>query len=217
MTKSQINRLGDRLRLSESPDEAAHSEPMAKAQALLREVLGIEATSRLKTINTIIEKLRRERTRLATMQDIAGLRVVSKMGLAEQDELVGKITSLFPGSKVDDRRERPSYGYRAVHIIALVDERPVEIQVRTELQDRWAQVMEGMADELGRGIRYGEEPKSKAAAKNLAVMKILSELITSMERHPGEGVKAPEVVAGVEQLLKGLEAILGPLEEGDGP
>ena len=120
MTKSQINRLGDRLRLSESPDEAAlselqefrasYSEPMAKAQALLREVLGIEATSRLKTINTIIEKLRRERTRLATMQDIAGLRVVSKMGLAEQDELVGKITSLFPGSKMDDRRDRPSYG-----------------------------------------------------------------------------------------------------------
>jgi ppGpp synthetase/RelA/SpoT-type nucleotidyltranferase len=37
---------------------------MFRAQTVLTE-LGLDATSRLKTTNTIIEKLRRERTRLA--------------------------------------------------------------------------------------------------------------------------------------------------------
>jgi hypothetical protein len=33
---------------------------------------------------------------------------------------------------------------------------PVEIQVRTRLQHEWAELFEKLADQLGRGIRYGE-------------------------------------------------------------
>lgn len=57
-----------------------------------------------------------------------------------------------------DRRAEPSFGYRAVHVIVKVRGRPVEIQVRTRLQDLWAQIVERLADEWGRGIRYGEPP-----------------------------------------------------------
>lgn len=177
MTKSQINKLGEKLRKAFVLDtetlwrlqqvRASYDEPMLGAQILLREV-GFEATSRLKTTNTIIEKLRRERTRLAEMQDIGGLRIVSEVDLTKQDEIVKKIVDAFPITRVIDRRTRPTHGYRAVHVIATLDERLIEIQVRTQLQDLWAQAMERLADEAGREIRYGGAPQKRGEdVKNL--------------------------------------------------
>jgi ppGpp synthetase/RelA/SpoT-type nucleotidyltranferase len=170
MTKSQINKLGEKLRKAFELDtetllrlqqvRASYDEPMLGAQTLLRE-LGFEATSRLKTTNTIIEKLRRERTRLAEMQDIGGLRIVSEVNLTKQDEIVKRIADVFPIARVIDRRSRPTHGYRAVHVIATLDERLIEIQVRTQLQDLWAQAMERLADEAGREIRYGGAPQKR--------------------------------------------------------
>jgi ppGpp synthetase/RelA/SpoT-type nucleotidyltranferase len=170
MTKSQINKLGEKLRKAFELDtetlwrlqkvRASYDEPMLGAQTLLRE-LGFEATSRLKTTNTIIEKLRRERTRLTEMQDIGGLRIVSEVDLTKQDEIVKRIVDVFPITRVIDRRSRPTHGYRAVHVIATLDERLIEIQVRTQLQDLWAQAMERLADEAGREIRYGGAPQKR--------------------------------------------------------
>lgn len=171
MTKSQINKLGQKLRsLAELETEtlaqlqefrASFDEPMFSAQTQIKD-LGFESTSRLKTINTIIEKLRREKTRLAEMQDIAGLRIVSKADLAEQDRTVGKIVETLPVTKVIDRRKQPTHGYRAVHVIATLEGRHVEIQVRTHLQDLWAQAIERLADEAGREIRYGGPPHGRS-------------------------------------------------------
>lgn len=80
----------------------------------------------------------------------------------EQDDLVRRIVSLFDDEvrppKVVDRRYQPSYGYRAVHLIVFPASVPVEIQVRTRLQHEWANLFEKLADRIGRGIRYGEEP-----------------------------------------------------------
>ncbi|GGI66943.1 hypothetical protein GCM10010116_62080 [Microbispora rosea subsp. aerata] len=45
-------------------------------------------------------------------------------------------------------------------MIAFLDGIPVEIQVRTELQDVWAQILERLADQWGRGIRYGDAPEN---------------------------------------------------------
>ena len=80
---------------------------------LLRSALALSPTSRLKTTGTIIDKLKRERTRLSTMQDVAGARIVVG-DLAEQDRVVAAICSLISRSDVVDRRERPNHGYRAV-------------------------------------------------------------------------------------------------------
>jgi len=74
-----------------------YDAPMARVQVSLRDRLGVDATSRLKTVNTIIEKLRREKMRLAEMQDIAGLRIVEEMGIGAQNEMVERIISLFAG------------------------------------------------------------------------------------------------------------------------
>ena len=100
---------------------------------------------------------------LSRMQDIAGVRLVAEMNRTEQDQLVKRIVELFPGADVKDRRAEPSHGYRAVHVIVEVDQRLVEIQVRTVLQDLWAQVVERLADRWGRGIRYGELPNDPDA------------------------------------------------------
>lgn len=176
LTKSQINKMGDELRhlaaLESIPEPALvrlqefrslYDAPLVEAQTQIKVRLGLDTTSRLKTVNTILEKLRREKTRLAEMQDIAGLRIVLDGGLAEQDSLIASLIDVFPGAKVIDRRSKPSHGYRAVHLVPLVSGWAVEVQVRTRLQDLWAQAFERVADKAGRGIRYGVVPPEWAA------------------------------------------------------
>jgi len=149
---------------------------------IVTEKLGLQATSRLKTVNTIIEKLKRERTRLSTIQDIAGLRLVKDMNLTEQDEISRIIAEIFLGAKLVDRREQPSHGYRAVHVIVPSGECPVEIQVRTALQDLWAQAMEKVADAIGREIRYGVPPANDAHRSTVEMLMKMSGMIANLEQ-----------------------------------
>src|ERR1051325_816189 len=46
----------------------------------------VHVTHRVKTVETLIDKLRRG-TALSRMQDVVGIRVVGDLGLSEQDEL----------------------------------------------------------------------------------------------------------------------------------
>ena len=124
--------------------------------------LGYQAHTRVKTTTTLAEKLRRERSmRLSRVQDLAGARITVSDRIA-QDEARDAIARHFEGlgcpCRVVDRRATPSHGYRAVHVVVQVDGIPVEIQIRTELQNTWAQIMERLADQWGRGIRYGQDP-----------------------------------------------------------
>ena len=135
MTKSQINRLGERLRTaSELGAEtlsqlqqfrASYDESMFRAQLLLKEA-GLQATSRLKTINTIIEKLRRKGR---AWPDARYWRIAHRVegGPCAQDKIVNKILDMFPNAKVIDRRKSPKHGYRAIHVIAMLDDRRIEI------------------------------------------------------------------------------------------
>jgi ppGpp synthetase/RelA/SpoT-type nucleotidyltranferase len=105
-------------------------------------------TSRAKTPDAILAKLRRQPTSLARMQDIAGSRVVV-LNLELQDLVLDVVHMLYQAEHVatDDSREHGDrLGYRAVHVIVRVDGRLAEIQVRTRLQDRWAQLVEAMDD-----------------------------------------------------------------------
>lgn len=93
-----------------------------------------------------------------SIRDLAGARIVRSQTLDEQDALADRITELWPGAKVIDRREKASSGYRAVHVVPRIGRCDVEIQIRTRYQDTWAQVMEGLGDAWGRAIRYGGGP-----------------------------------------------------------
>jgi hypothetical protein len=172
ISRGALDRLGNRL---VSPDGITDADAELFSQILsvydhtlaavcnqLR-TMHFTVTDRLKTEGTLLDKLRREHSlKLKDVQDLAGARISVAGGRAEQDDAVGRIAAAFvAGSKrpqVRDRRAKPSSGYRAVHVVVYLDGIPVEIQVRTELQHRWAQAYELMGDAWGRGIRYGGEP-----------------------------------------------------------
>ncbi|MEH1026373.1 hypothetical protein V6W11_01320 [Micromonospora profundi] len=175
LSKNKLNQLGKRLAQAghPSPDDLRTLHSVIRYyQSVLDDVkaqldgLGFgESISRVKTQSTLIEKLQREQDMaLARVQDFAGARIVIDGGRRQQDQIVAQICEHFSRStdaktpRVIDRRAKPSYGYRAVHVIVQPDDVPVEIQVRTPLQNSWAQTVEGLADRWGRGIRYGQAP-----------------------------------------------------------
>jgi ppGpp synthetase/RelA/SpoT-type nucleotidyltranferase len=174
MSRSQIERLG--IRLAKSPDldpsdlAALHKllviygDALAEAVRAVDSDLGITPTARIKTTGTILEKLERlGGSWLKSIHDIAGMRIVGTFDRKGQDALVARLVELFAdGSRspeIVDRRVTPSHGYRAVHVIVVVRSIPVEIQVRTQLQNEWADLFEKLADKIGRSVRYGEPPQ----------------------------------------------------------
>lgn len=155
-TRSQIDRLGERLKrgTAVTADDLSmleqllddHQEPMSVAQERVRSQVSesSDIAARLKSTGTIIEKLRRG-TRLSSMQDIAGIRARGKMTLDEQTALANQMRRTFGDAEIVDRRAAPSHGYRAVHVIATVKDCKIEIEIRTHLQDLWAQLVESWA------------------------------------------------------------------------
>jgi hypothetical protein len=60
---------------------------------------------------------------------------------------------------------------------------PIEVQLRTEWQHRWAEWSERLGDQYGRGIRYGDPPVSGGASAQAIVERLmrLSDLIAEAE------------------------------------
>ncbi|HBB95888.1 MAG TPA: hypothetical protein DC054_10905 [Blastocatellia bacterium] len=164
LSKTQIDRLGDRLRKGEITeadlrllDEYRRSfhEAYEFVVEAVRNDLGLEPTGRpAKSTTSITEKLLRESIRLTQVQDIAGCRLIAP-GILEQDRAVSSLTKLFESVSVADRRISPSNGYRAIHVIVTYEEKVVEIQVRTSLQHVWAELSEKMSDVFDPAIKYG--------------------------------------------------------------
>lgn len=137
-----------------------------------------EVTSRAKTLDTTVEKLRRSPTTpLNRIQDLAGVRFEAEMSLSQQDAVASTILALF-GSDSDDRsirdlRNDAHSGYRGVHVWLRIPHR-VEIQIRTHLQGAWANLYEEAGGYFGRKIRYGEFPDTIAEAEIVKSLQDLS-------------------------------------------
>ncbi len=204
-SKSQIDKLGRRLAELTPPAErdlallqeyrAAHTASLRKVVVGLKE-LGFDAVPRLKTPTTIIDKVIREKTRLSSMQDVAGVRVVVDGTLNEQDRALDSIRARY-GGVVVDRREIPSYGYRAIHLIAVVEGFRVEIQIRTPLQNLWAQIMERLGDVIGRGVRYGDLPDEP---NQRAVVDAMFEMADALAYHEGLHARVERVLSQMNEL-----------------
>lgn len=209
ISRNQLDKLGDRLAAdggSSDTDLRLLLDVLSAYQAALREVqvrlghVGYQPTTRVKTTAVLIDKLRREHSRLSSVQDIAGARIVSDCDRTEQDEIVRAVVANFGEGtrppRVKDRRQEPSSGYRAVHVVVTVQDLPVEIQIRTLGQDQWAQVVEALGDMWGRGIRYGEAPSDPdltlahdvpvTRGKLWEVVGDLSDLIDEVEQRQAE-------------------------------
>jgi ppGpp synthetase/RelA/SpoT-type nucleotidyltranferase len=175
LSTNQIDRLGRRIRdagLIPAQDRllleqlrADHFHATAELQRRLRDHIGVQTTSRVKAPETIVAKLQRQPSlHLSRMQDIGGLRIVQDITRTQQDTLRDRIVAeVATGASVTDRRTDPRHGYRAIHIVTSAEGCRCEIQVRTKLQDLWAEVMEWLADRWGRQMRYGEPPTSPEA------------------------------------------------------
>jgi ppGpp synthetase/RelA/SpoT-type nucleotidyltranferase len=167
LTRSQVDRLGERLKqgpISEDDlrllDEYRLSfRPAYDAVVTaIRGRLQVEVTGRpAKSTTSLVAKLLRESARLTQIQDIAGCRIVVA-DIDEQDRIVAALLSAFPGAKVIDRRQHPSHGYTAVHIVPAIREKLVEIQVRSRLQHLWAEFSERLSDSVGTELKYGGGP-----------------------------------------------------------
>ena len=167
-SKSKLDQLGDRLRRGAFTDDdlrlldtfrRSFAVGYEQILATITTNLGLEPTGRpAKSTTSIIEKLQRETIRLTQIQDIAGCRLLVS-GAAAQEETVARLVDNIERVTVVDRRVLPSHGYRAVHVIAVADGKPIEIQVRTALQHLWAEYSEKMADVVDPAIKYGGGPE----------------------------------------------------------
>lgn len=188
MTRSQIDRLGESLRHGElnrrnltslaTFRNAFIGSTSTVADNIAANLGTIKATISqrpAKSTPSIIAKLRRESVRLSQMQDIGGLRVVVS-NVSVQNRVLQKIGLLYPNARVVDHRNDPQNGYRAVHVIVEEHGRFVEIQVRTSVQNSWAQLSEKYADVFDQGIKYGEGPK-----RVLDNLKYLSDYAMNLE------------------------------------
>src|SRR5260370_40150528 len=202
LSKNQIDRLGARLRKGDISDDdlrlldsyrRSFSEGYEDVVSRIRDELGLEPTGRPgKSTTSIIEKLRRESVRLSQMQDIAGCRLTAA-DIVEQNDIASRLGSVFEKVTIVDRREHPSHGYRAVHVIVGFRGKLIEIQIRTSFQHLWAELSEKFSDMVNPGIKYGSGD---------------NEIVTSRAR-------TSRVIALVETLEKQLvdDKLLGEVEE----
>jgi putative GTP pyrophosphokinase len=167
VSKTQIDRLGERLKagtLAEADLRLLDEYRLSFGPAyetvvtIVHVKLGFEPTGRpAKSTGSLKEKLRRESIRLVQVQDIAGCRVVVP-DIAAQEKAISALRQEFERAAVVDRRVNPSFGYRAVHVIAGVAGKSVEIQLRTALQHSWAEMSEKLSDVLDPAVKYGGGP-----------------------------------------------------------
>jgi ppGpp synthetase/RelA/SpoT-type nucleotidyltranferase len=169
LSKTQIDRLGDRLRTQDVTEadlrlldehRASFSASYQRVIEIIRTQLGLNPTGRqAKTTESIIAKLKRESgIRLSRMQDIAGCRIIVS-NVISQDATTDWVRELFAKPRIVNRRAKPSHGYRAIHVVVNLDGRLIEIQIRTALQHLWAELSEKLSD-LDPKIKYGGGPES---------------------------------------------------------
>lgn len=182
LTTSRVNRAGRTLRrwmeqpgrpadsdVREALDvlaafRAAHARPLTAVRdalraALLAEGCAVDVSERLKRADTILDKLLRQPgMALSRMQDIGGCRaVVTNVEVLRrvQARLVRELEPI----RTDDYIERPrSSGYRAVHLVVRLEDRQIEIQLRTRLMHVWAMTVEAASGQSGRDLKSGAGP-----------------------------------------------------------
>jgi putative GTP pyrophosphokinase len=205
LSKTQVDRLGNRLRKGKISEgdfreldayRRSFAESYEEIATIIRNTTQLEPTGRpAKSTTSIIEKLRRETIRLSQIQDIAGCRLVVPNVVA-QNEVVERLKSVLAKAVVIDRRKQPSFGYRAVHIIATAGNKLIEIQVRTALQHAWAQMSEKLSDVVDPAVKYGGGDRDTQD-----ILARFSKIIASFEEKESVA-SAGELVGELGQFLK---------------
>lgn len=148
---------------------AAHQKPLSVTSVGLRQFYGTSlkrhppvVSQRLKRFPRIVRKLANMGdTNLARLEDIGGTRAVVA-NRDEQDRLCDHIEKRWRES-IRRRRDyvadpKPT-GYRARHFVIERYERRIEIQVRTRLQQNWANAIEQADSRHNLTLKDGNGPQ----------------------------------------------------------
>lgn len=175
-SRGEVDRLGGRLREAERRSRSAedvalyvawstgYARAMQEVQAAIFEravEASVEGTisARVKQIDSVAAKLRRmPTTRLSRLEDIAGCRIV--VATTRDAERLAGACSTLEITRQRNYRESPRNGYRALHLtVRASDGRPVEVQIRTEIEDLWANLAERCAALVDPDLKYGGGPQ----------------------------------------------------------
>jgi putative GTP pyrophosphokinase len=141
-----------------------HAKPLSRVGANLRYYAGAEGkpivAQRLKKSPTMLGKLLREPGKLARMEDIGGVRAVLPSQDASCYRVASRIRKNWTITRFRDYVAKPKPdGYRALHLINRNRGRLIEIQLRTQFQDSWANIVEGISRVAAPGLKFGGGPE----------------------------------------------------------
>lgn len=179
LSNSAINAAGDRCRdYKESLQDrsvirlyrAARARTLEDTFSDVRRSLGdasAQLTCRVKRLDTILRKLRREASmRLVQMDDVIGFRVIVASPRI-QVELADSIADQLGNTRSRNYLESPRQGYRAIHLIGKeavqlvgggeMREYPYEVQIRTFYQHLWASTSEAFGEQVKEGGGMAEQ------------------------------------------------------------
>jgi len=148
---------------------AAHQRPLSSVTVGLRQIVRSETqdaplvSQRLKRVPRIIRKLARmEKTNLARLEDIGGCRAV--LDDAETLARVWAHVEKTWGQTIVRRRDyvqNPNaMGYRAIHLTVQRGGRRIEVQLRTQGQQSWANAIESADSNHNLTLKDGAGPES---------------------------------------------------------
>jgi ppGpp synthetase/RelA/SpoT-type nucleotidyltranferase len=181
---------------------AKHAQPLARIAGSLRyhvrksqaDIDGfVVVTQRLKRIPTIIDKLERQPgMKLARMADIGGVRA-RVPDLESLDRLMRRLQKTWRTiDKHHDYVADPQdSGYRGIHLHLKKDGVRLEVQLRTQLQDDWANMVERASRRSGVDYKSG-----KGSPAILKQFKLIADALACLDR--GESVP-DELMARIGQ------------------
>ena len=172
LTNQQIDAAGERLRDAEQPaadDLAIYAEyresfrdPVASVMEMALELtLDTELLdwgSRPKTVESVVAKLQAQDIALTEMTDIGGVRIVLP-SLVEVDRVHGQIDEGLIAQVKDYRGAGTKRGYRTLHLILrAAPDRVVELQIRSQIHNVWANLSERLQQRTGYDIKHAAGP-----------------------------------------------------------
>jgi len=241
LSRTQYDRAGEVLATTDRDDpqradaietvgewRMSHVFPLEVTKEILSQRAGCLGSAalvsqRIKRIESVESKLRRDGTRLTQMQDVGGCRVVINGGTTEQiSKVVASLqcsqatgehgvlyqrTTDYIASPKDD-------GYRSIHVI-LAYQGPhqeykglkTEIQIRTRIQHMWATSVEICETFTGKNLRVRESTADKIWQRFFALTASYLASVEGMPSVPGTPERRDELVAEIHKIDSEIDAL----------
>jgi putative GTP pyrophosphokinase len=187
---------------------AEHQRPMTRVAKGLRSIVRTATrvepvvSQRLKRSPRIVRKLKKMgKSNLARLEDIGGCRAVVQ-NLTELEAVRQRIERVWHQRYGQIRRRRdyiadvPDSGYRAVHWVVERAGRRIEVQLRTNLQQQWANAVESADARLGLTLKDGVGPKSM-----LEYFRTLGDYIYSIDNDMTDSTLRDRLTAAEDKVI----------------